>query len=49
MRRFDCMQALAPLLTDQLIVTNVARTGFETKMGEVLVGGGWTRSSFEIL
>jgi sulfopyruvate decarboxylase subunit beta len=32
MRRFECMQALAPLITDQLVVTNVARTGFEWKM-----------------
>jgi sulfopyruvate decarboxylase subunit beta len=32
MRRFDCIQALAPLITNQLVVTNVARTGFEAKM-----------------
>lgn len=29
MRRYDCMVALAPLITDQLIVGNVARTSFE--------------------
>ncbi len=29
MRRYDCLAALAPLITDELIVTNVARTGFE--------------------
>jgi sulfopyruvate decarboxylase subunit beta len=32
MRRFECLQALATMITDQLVVTNVARTGFETKM-----------------
>src|SRR5579871_4682934 len=32
MRRSECLQTLAPLLTDQLVVTNVARTGFETHM-----------------
>jgi sulfopyruvate decarboxylase subunit beta len=32
MRRFDCIKALAPLITNQLVVTNVARTGFEAKM-----------------
>lgn len=29
MRRYDCMEALAPLITDQLVVGNVARTSFE--------------------
>lgn len=29
MRRYDCLAALAPLITDELLVTNVARTGFE--------------------
>lgn len=29
MRRYDCLAALAPLITDELIVTNLARTGFE--------------------
>ena len=29
MRRYDCMVALAPHITDQLIVGNVARTSFE--------------------
>ena len=29
MRRYDCMVALAPSITDQLIVGNVARTSFE--------------------
>ncbi len=42
MRRFDCMQALAPMLTDQLVVTNVARTGFETKMAMPREGNLYT-------
>ncbi|MBI2910804.1 MAG: thiamine pyrophosphate-binding protein [Chloroflexi bacterium] len=29
MRRYDCLATLAPLIMDELIVTNVARTGFE--------------------
>jgi len=29
MRRYDCLEALAPLITDQLVVGNVARTSFE--------------------
>lgn len=29
MRRYDCMLALAPMITDHLIVGNVARTSFE--------------------
>src|SRR5688572_21013366 len=29
MRRYDCMVALAPSITDQLVVGNVARTSFE--------------------
>jgi sulfopyruvate decarboxylase subunit beta len=29
MRRFDCMEALAPMITDHLVVGNVARTSFE--------------------
>src|SRR5215467_1242691 len=42
MRRFDCMKALAPMLTDQLVVTNVARTGFETKMAMPREGNLYT-------
>src|SRR5499426_1555571 len=42
MRRFDCMQALAPMLTDELVVTNVARTGFETKMAMPREGNLYT-------
>src|SRR5215468_2139574 len=42
MRRFDCLQALAPMLTDQLVVTNVARTGFETKMAMPREGNLYT-------
>jgi sulfopyruvate decarboxylase subunit beta len=42
MRRFDCMQALAPMITDQLVVTNVARTGFETKMAMPREGNLYT-------
>ena len=29
MRRYDCLAVLAPLITDELCVTNVARSGFE--------------------
>jgi thiamine pyrophosphate-dependent acetolactate synthase large subunit-like protein len=42
MRRFDCLQALAPMLTDQLLVTNVARTGFETHMAMPREGNLYT-------
>jgi sulfopyruvate decarboxylase subunit beta len=42
MRRFECMQALAPMITDQLIVTNVARTGFEWKMAKPRDGNLYT-------
>ena len=42
MRRFECMQALAPMLTDHLVVTNVARTGFETKMAMPREGNLYT-------
>ena len=42
MRRFDCMQALAPLVTNQLVVTNVARTGFEWKMASPREGNLYT-------
>jgi len=42
MRRFECLQALAPLLTDQLVVTNVARTGFETHMAMPREGNLYT-------
>jgi sulfopyruvate decarboxylase subunit beta len=42
MRRFDCLQALAPMITDQLIVSNVARTGFETKMAMPREGNLYT-------
>jgi thiamine pyrophosphate-dependent acetolactate synthase large subunit-like protein len=36
------MQALVPMLTDHLIVTNVARTGFETKMAMPREGNLYT-------
>jgi thiamine pyrophosphate-dependent acetolactate synthase large subunit-like protein len=36
------MQVLAPMLTDQLVVTNVARTGFETKMAMPREGNLYT-------
>jgi sulfopyruvate decarboxylase subunit beta len=42
MRRSECLEALAPLLTDQLIVTNVARTGFETHMAMPREGNLYT-------
>jgi thiamine pyrophosphate-dependent acetolactate synthase large subunit-like protein len=42
MRRFDCLQALSPMLTDQLLVTNVARTGFETHMAMPREGNLYT-------
>jgi sulfopyruvate decarboxylase subunit beta len=42
MRRSQCLKALAPLLTDQLIVTNVARTGFETHMAMPREGNLYT-------
>lgn len=42
MRRFDCMQALAPMITDQLVVTNVARTGFEWRMASQREGNLYT-------
>jgi sulfopyruvate decarboxylase subunit beta len=42
MRRFECMQALAPMITDQLVVTNVARTGFEWKMAHEREGNLYT-------
>lgn len=42
MRRFECLQALAPLITDQLVVTNVARTGFEWKMAAPREGNLYT-------
>jgi sulfopyruvate decarboxylase subunit beta len=42
MRRFECMQALAPMITDQLVVTNVARTGFEWKMAKPRDGNLYT-------
>jgi sulfopyruvate decarboxylase TPP-binding subunit len=29
MRRYDCLAILAPMITDELVVTNVARSGFE--------------------
>jgi sulfopyruvate decarboxylase subunit beta len=41
-RRFECMQALAPMITDQLVVTNVARTGFEWKMAKDRDGNLYT-------
>ena len=42
MRRSECLQALAPMLTDQLVVTNVARTGFETHMAMPREGNLYT-------
>jgi thiamine pyrophosphate-dependent acetolactate synthase large subunit-like protein len=36
------MQAMAPMLSDQLVVTNVARTGFETKMAMPREGNLYT-------
>jgi len=36
------MQALAPMLSDQLVVTNVARTGFETRMAMPREGNLYT-------
>jgi sulfopyruvate decarboxylase subunit beta len=42
MKRFDCMRALAPMITDQLVVTNVARTGFEWKMAKPHDGNLYT-------
>jgi thiamine pyrophosphate-dependent acetolactate synthase large subunit-like protein len=36
------MQALAPMITDQLVVTNVARTGFEWKMAKPRDGNLYT-------
>lgn len=42
LRRSECLQALAPMLTDQLVVTNVARTGFETHMAMPREGNLYT-------
>jgi thiamine pyrophosphate-dependent acetolactate synthase large subunit-like protein len=42
MRRSECLQTLAPMLTDQLVVTNVARTGFETHMAMPREGNLYT-------
>lgn len=42
MRRYECLQSLAPMLTDQLVVTNVARTGFETHMAMPREGNLYT-------
>jgi sulfopyruvate decarboxylase subunit beta len=42
MRRFDCLQALAPMITDHLVVTNVARTAFEWKMAKPHEGNLYT-------
>jgi sulfopyruvate decarboxylase subunit beta len=42
MRRSECLQALAPMLTNQLVVTNVARTGFETHMAMPREGNLYT-------
>jgi thiamine pyrophosphate-dependent acetolactate synthase large subunit-like protein len=36
------MQALAPMITDQLVVTNVARTGFEWQMAKPRDGNLYT-------
>jgi len=42
MRRSECLETLAPMLTDQLVVTNVARTGFETQMAMPREGNLYT-------
>jgi sulfopyruvate decarboxylase subunit beta len=42
MRRFECLQTLAPMISDQLVVTNVARTGFEWKMAKEREGNLYT-------
>ena len=42
MRRSECLKVLAPMLTDQLVVTNVARTGFETHMAMPREGNLYT-------
>lgn len=42
MRRYEILQSLAPMLTDQLVVTNVARTGFETHMAMPREGNLYT-------
>jgi thiamine pyrophosphate-dependent acetolactate synthase large subunit-like protein len=42
MRRSECLRAMAPMLTDQLVVTNVARTGFETHMAMPREGNLYT-------
>ena len=42
MRRSECLKALAPALTDELVVTNVARTGFETQMAMPREGNLYT-------
>jgi sulfopyruvate decarboxylase subunit beta len=38
----ECLAALAPLITDQLVVTNVARTAFEWKMAKPREGNLYT-------
>ena len=42
MRRSECLKTLAPMLADQLVVTNVARTGFETHMAMPREGNLYT-------
>lgn len=42
MRRYDCMEVLAPLITDQLVVGNVARTSFEWNMAKPREGNLYT-------
>lgn len=42
MRRYEILQSLASMLTDQLVVTNVARTGFETHMAMPREGNLYT-------
>ena len=42
MKRSECLQAMAPMLTDELVVTNVARTGFETHMAMPREGNLYT-------
>src|SRR5712672_672061 len=42
MRRYECLEALAPLISDELVVTNVARTAFEWKMVKPREGNLYT-------
>jgi sulfopyruvate decarboxylase subunit beta len=42
MRRYECLEALAPMIDDQLVVTNVARTAFEWQMVKPREGNLYT-------